>query len=258
MEFHRQPHSPSSVLLATAVLLTVAVGSVVDVPAAAQDGGGRALHQAVANALVRVRTRVGGGSGWLLERAGQRSLVITSRHVICPVRSGFSTCATVAVRVEAYRGATAEPQMIRGSIAWVSIDADIAGIELSADPPPSARPLTLETGEVARGDRVVIGGDAHDIAFQTVDATVSGVMHPSSFATWCGTPCMVADAPAFAGSTGGPVVNRAGRVVGMLWDPRGAQIGDGPTPPWSSDPVFALVIHGRTLQREIEAQAARR
>lgn len=248
------------VRLATTLSLVAALGAAVDHPAAAQgsEGGGRALHQTVASALVRLRTRAGAGSGWLLERRGQRPLVVTSRHVLCPVRAPLSTCATVPVRVEAYRGATTEPQVIRGAIAWVSIEADIAAVELAADPPASARPLALETGDVARGDRVVIGGDSHDIAFQTVDGTVSGVMHPSSFAAWCGTPCMIADAPAFAGSTGGPVVNRAGRVVGMLWDPRGAQVGDGAVPPWSSDPVFALVIHAGTLHREIEAHADRR
>jgi S1-C subfamily serine protease len=59
---------------------------------------------------------------------------------------------------------------------------------------------------------------------------------------WLGHNCVVLDGEGELGSSGGPVVDASGRVIGMLW---GVYTGSS----------LSIAIHASTLQRELDLAA---
>jgi S1-C subfamily serine protease len=219
--------------LISAAALVVAAGT-----GRAQDADLTAVHDLAVHAIVRVENDSAFGSnvgtGWLLEQApGVRPIVVTARHVVEGAR---------AVEIQFYRGTATTAVIATGRVAYTSRRIDFAVVALDADPPPTSRALTLEPGDLVRGQRVVLGGHPHGLPFQTTEGVVTGVM-PEETASGgrCGDGrnCVVVDASSFGGSSGGPALNRAGHVVGMLWAGPG------------SDSGFAFLIHVRTIQTEL-------
>jgi S1-C subfamily serine protease len=175
-------------------------------------------------------------------------MVITNGHV---------TRASTRVRVEYYRGASTAPSGAWAVVQWRSRTIDLAVVRLEEDPPTTARALSFETGDVVRGERIVLGGSPDDLPFQTTEGVVTGALPESPLAARCGDQrnCLVVDAASFAGSSGGPAINAAGHVVGMLW---GGPVGEvstraGALPLWVQNPSFAFLIHVRTMERELRS-----
>lgn len=166
-------------------------------------------------------------------------------------------------------------------VAHVSARIDLAFLRLDADPPASARPITLHTSTtVVRGERVVLGGNPVDgvggeavpLPFQTTEGVVTGHVSGARFAQ-CGVGrnCIVIDAASMAGSSGGPAFNVQGELVGMLWggpvlagehrtvavavdahgEVSGAAVGRGRTE--VQNPAFTYLIHARTIAEELRA-----
>lgn len=227
-------------------------------PSRAQVGASdlRALHQLAVHATVRLETRAAMGTGWLLQQNVPRPIVVTNAHVVGRVGT--------PIRVTHYLGSDGSTVDTDATVQWVSRDIDLALVRLDADTPPSARALTLEPGDVVRGQRVVLAGQPNDLPFQTSEGVVTGHVPDARFTGPCGRGrnCVVADAAAFAGSSGGPALNEDGRVVGMLWATDGgiggvAAVGRAGIPIWVRNPTFAFLIHVRTIEGELRSYGER-
>jgi S1-C subfamily serine protease len=181
------------------------------------------------------------GTGWVASLAGFK-VVITNRHVVG---------ASEVVLLQFHDG-----QATSGDVLHVSSSIDMAVILPRAVPnapalrfPPGGNPL--------RGERVVLCG--HPLGFLrwvTTEGVVAGVASdlPMQGENPCGDgeSCVLLDAEAEGGVSGGPVVDRDGYVIGMVW---------GVIPGTS----LTLAIHTNVLARElllvqsmVEAALARR
>jgi S1-C subfamily serine protease len=208
----------------------------------AQEADLTSVHDLAVHAIVRIQNDSAFGSnvgaGWLLQQTpGARPVVLTVGHVVAGTRT---------VEIQFYQGSAASVVRGTGRVAYHSRRIDLAVVTLDADPPPSARALSLEPGDLLRGQRVVLGGHPHDLPFQTTEGVVTGVMPDETAASArCGDGrnCVIVDAASFGGSSGGPALDRAGRVVGMLWAGPG------------SDSGFAFLIHVRTIEAELASIA---
>lgn len=240
MGIHEYVRTP--VLIAATVLLTATLV----LPVQSQDSDLRSVHDAAVFSTVRIALGGGRGTGWLLRQSG-RPLILTNRHVV-PLARGQA-------RVGYYQG-SGRP-MARGTAraVYVSDSIDLSILVPDDDLPSTVRALELETEDIVRGERIVLAGHPNDLLFQTSEGVVTGRLPEHDLTRRCGRSrnCVTVDAAAFQGSSGGPAVNRRGRVVrvvGMLWalprlrDTRGA-------PLWVVNPTFAVLIHAHVLNEEL-------
>lgn len=196
---------PVCVLLGMGALGAAVVGA----PVAAQTGERRALvdlraaHEACARSLVRIERLDGDiGSGWIAD-LGTSRYVVTNAHVVHGEREVWVTFADSSAAL--------------ASVGYVSSQIDLAILEIPGGITPP--PLRFVAGPVVRGERVVIGGNPGGLAFITSEGVVAGVVSGTPLSTQaCGSAeCLVLDGEAEPGSSGGPVVDREGRVIGMVW-----------------------------------------
>lgn len=200
----------------------------------------RNAHDRCVRSLVRIQREDGGiGSGWIAELAGQR-VVVTNAHVARGVRT---------VRAWAYRG-----DAVLAHVRYLSPNIDLAILVPEADLTSvgddglSRAAPALEVaavGALVRGERVVLGGNPGGLYFITTEGVVAGVVsdtHDSDEACGVGHNCVVLDGEGELGSSGGPVLDASGRVIGMLW---GVYTGSS----------LSIAIHASTLQRELDLAA---
>jgi S1-C subfamily serine protease len=165
------------------------------------------------------------GSGWLVELNG-RKLVVTNSHVL----SGSSKLA----KCRFYSG-----QTVMARVVFESPRVDLMVLEPAeavADPP-----LSYASGNVTRGERVVVAGHPGPLRFVTSEGVVAGFLSgtPDSHAACgAGKNCVVIDAQAMRGSSGSPVVDSAGRVIGMLWG-------------GIENTSLSLILHTQTIANEL-------
>ena len=149
---------------------------------------------AVADGTVLVKSAAGFGSGFFL---GPDGLVVTAAHVVASGK--------VEVRL---RGG----ERVAGRVVRISHKQDVALIALSGAK-PGARPcLALEpTPQTAGTDVYAIGSPAsEELAFSLSRGIVSGVR------TIGDVPLIQTDASLSPGNSGGALVDRQGRVVGVV------------------------------------------
>lgn len=219
-------------------------------PAHAQDDF-RRLHDLAAHATVRIQTRSALGTGWLLQQSSGRPVIVTNQHLI-PIARG-------TVEVAYYQGSDHAPARGRARAVYVSPTLDLAVLVPTSDPPDAAVALELANAGVYRGERIVVGGNPNGLPFQTSEGVVTGHLPEHTLARRCGAGrnCIVVDAAAFAGSSGGPALNSDGRLVGMLWGGPEAAVrsrGRGGRmqrwPLWARSPTFAYLIHVNVLREQ--------
>ena len=158
-------------------------------------GGGTVadIVEAALPSVVQVRTSTGRGSGFILSPDG---LVVTNRHVV-----GSNDRVTV-------RLASGDRQS--GEVVRVESDVDLAYIQLEDGPYPA---LHIGDSEALRvGEEVVaIGFPLGDLLPGSNSATVTlGIVSakPSGF--------LQTDASVNPGNSGGPLLNQAGEVIGVV------------------------------------------
>ena len=180
----------------------------------------RALHARAVHATVQIVTPSGSGTGWLLVQEG-RAIVITHRQLAERVDQR-------GARVLFYAGPEHPPVEVRAHRGALSPRIDLGVLRLDADPPASAGAVRLSSDTaITRGQRLVLGANLSaagtTLPFQTVEGVVSGDVAGREVAACSGDrSCMVVDAAALAGAAGGPALDPAGQVAGMLWaGPRG-------------------------------------
>jgi S1-C subfamily serine protease len=154
-----------------------------------------AVAQAVSPAVVQVETEIGLGSGVAYDPDG---LIITNNHVV----EGYD-----AVRVR-----FADGSVVEGEVLGTDPSSDVAVIEVDPD-------ALLDVAVLAVGEEVEVGQLAVAIGSpfgfdQTVTSgIVSAVGRP--FGTEIPVGMIQTDAPINQGNSGGALVNREGKVIGM-------------------------------------------
>ena len=164
------------------------------------------LSQLVRPALVRVsypvpeRNFTTGGSGFIVRSDG---LVVTNRHVV-------DDRETVTVRLE-----TAEGELLEfaGRALGRGILTDLAAIQLSSNRTFSTVPLG-DSDSLEVGDPVVSMGYP-TLDFLGTDPTLNDGIVSAPERTWDDTRFIQHNADITGGNSGGPLLDRFGRVVGV-------------------------------------------
>lgn len=185
----------------------------------------REVHDRCVRSMVRIERPDGQfGSGFVTDVGGYRAIV-TNAHVV----EGADP-----VRIVLYDGT-----LLLAHARYLSDRIDLA--VLVTEEPLTAPALEVSDAALVRGERVVLGGNPGGLAFITTEGVVAGVVSGtllSDAACGEGNNCIVLDTEAEPGSSGGPVVDEAGHVIGMLW---GVYMGTS----------LSVTIHGTTLATEL-------
>lgn len=141
--------------------------------------------------------RVSSGSGFIVQADG---VVVTNHHVIRDARAG--TKAIVVTKA-------GEKFEVKGVIAY-DITKDFAIVRIPAVDLPSLRLGNSNNVEV--GDGVLAIGDSLGILTGTVSTGIIRAKGREAFgSTW-----IQITAPVSHGNSGGPLINRAGEVIGVI------------------------------------------
>lgn len=134
------------------------------------------------------------GTGFFVSKDGD---IITNRHVI----NGASR-----IRVKTRDGRTYRVNRVIG----VDKHGDLACIRANI-PMEGVRPLQIETSLPEVGERVVVLGNPKGLERTASDGIVSAVRHTPGFGR-----VVQITAPISPGSSGSPVINSRGRVIGVV------------------------------------------
>src|SRR5262249_48697660 len=135
------------------------------------------------------------GTGWVASQTSDSSLIVTNYHVVAGVYSaGFRN-------VNLIRGKST----FSGTIIRVDEPADLAVVSTRASLPA----LTRRGGAVSVGEPVLVAGSALGLEGSISTGVVSGLRIER------GRSLIQFTAPVSPGDSGGPVVDRQGRVIGI-------------------------------------------
>ena len=157
-----------------------------------------------------VRTRsIGSG---VIVRWGKRIVVLTARHVVQDAKS---------VVIETFRKQTYRVKIIKVDAIW-----DCAVLKLT-ERPEGVEPAEVELGSAAMfsdGDRLESCGYGPDGKLACNFGLFKGYRRSSRDPTKGPDDWMVTSGHARSGDSGGPVFNKRGRVVGVLWGTDGETV----------------------------------
>ncbi len=189
----------------------------------------REVHDRCVRSMVRIERPDGQfGSGFVTDVGGRR-VIVTNAHV---------AAGADPMRVVLYDGTA---RIAHARYVSDRIDLAVLVTEEALDAPA----LEVSDAALVRGERVVLGGNPGGLAFITTEGVVAGVVTGtllSDDACGEGNNCIVLDTEAEPGSSGGPVVDQQGHVIGMLW---GVYMGTS----------LSMTIHGTTLATELATAA---
>ncbi|RQO62585.1 serine protease [Paucibacter sp. KBW04] len=181
-------------------------------PPAAVSATARRVYESARSQLLQIRTllksqdsQASVGSGFLVSEEGH---VLTNYHVI----------SQVALEPDRYRLRYASTDGQEGQLELLDFDVrrDLALLRVVA--PKGAEPGLKNRGSLsfrpvsqplAKGDRIYSMGNPHDVAFAVVEGNYNGLVERSFDAL------IYYSGSINAGMSGGPVVDEAGRVVGV-------------------------------------------
>ncbi len=189
----------------------------------------REVHDRCVQSMVRIERPDGAFGSGFVTLLGERRVIVTNAHVA----EGADP-----IRVVLYDGTS-----LIAHARFVSDRIDLA--VLLTEEPLTAPALEVSDAALVRGERVVLGGNPGGLAFITTEGVVAGVVTGtllSDAACGEGNNCIVLDTEAEPGSSGGPVVDQQGHVIGMLW---GVYNGTS----------LSMTIHGTTLATELATAA---
>ncbi len=147
------------------------------------------------------------GSGTVSAVSGSSATIITNNHVV----SGADTITVTF----------ADGTMAKGTVKGADAQTDIAVIQVPSGVPSSARPATFQSPlSVSTGESVMALGAPLGLSQSASAGIVSAVNRPvviTTSATTVATDAIQIDAPGINhGSSGGPVFNTSGQVIGIV------------------------------------------
>jgi putative serine protease PepD len=150
-------------------------------------------------------TSGGEGTGVVLDREGH---VLTNNHVVAPAGRGGEILLTLA-----------DGRVLEARLAGLDAATDLAVVRI-VDPPDDLVPAELgDSGGVGVGDPVMAIGNPLGLQGTVTTGIVSAVDRPVTTGDGQGptvvTAAIQTDAAVNPGNSGGPLVDAAGRVVGI-------------------------------------------
>jgi putative serine protease PepD len=170
-------------------------------PRAGQTRAG-AIYAAASPAVVSIRTDSGSGTGFLVQ---DDTTVVTNAHVV-------DTARTVTVRFGT------DGRDLTGTVLGSDPSSDLAVVRLPAGSAPAGtKPLQLADSRGVRvGDNVVAIGNPFGLDRTETEGIVSAlgrhIQAPNGFGI---DDAIQTDAPINPGNSGGPLLDDAGRVIGV-------------------------------------------
>jgi putative serine protease PepD len=161
-----------------------------------------AIYAAASPAVVSIRTDVGEGTGFLIERSG---MLVTNAHVV-----GTSTHVLVRFGQDG--------DSLDGDVLGVDPSSDLAVVSVDPDRvPKGAKALRFaDSRAVEVGDLVVAIGNPFGLDRTATEGIVSGlgrsIQSPNGFAI---DDVIQTDAPINPGNSGGPLLDDGGNVIGV-------------------------------------------
>jgi putative serine protease PepD len=161
-----------------------------------------AIYVRASPAVVSLRTSAGSGTGFLIDTDGT---LVTNAHVV-------GSAAEVSVRFGS-RG-----RSLVGKVLGSDPSSDLAVVRIdTADVPRGAKPLGLADSRTVRvGDQVIAIGNPFGLDRTETEGIVSAVgreiQAPNGFQI---DGAIQTDAAINPGNSGGPLLNDAGRVIGV-------------------------------------------
>ena len=149
------------------------------------------VASAVQPSVFTIRTAGGLGSGFVLRRTPGRSTIVTNFHV---VEDAWRTSAREV-------SVANDERQLQGTVQRVDEDQDLALVEVAVELPS----LERATAAPKVGDPVLAIGSPLGLAGSASSGIVSAVR----------TGTLQFSAPVSPGNSGGPVVDRTGRVLGV-------------------------------------------
>lgn len=191
-------------LLCAGAMLAIRLAAAAPVAPPGVSDRAQALYQAAKPRLFQIRVllkqqgnQASAGSGFSVSGDGR---IVTNYHVI----------AQLALEPENYRAVASDPGGGDRALTLLAIDVrnDLAVLRFSDPAPPSAH-FDWAVVTPRQGERLYALGNPLDIGFAVVEGTYNGVP-PRTF-----TPRMLFTGAINPGMSGGPVLDRDGRVVGV-------------------------------------------
>lgn len=189
----------------------------------------REVHDRCVRAMVRIERPDGDFGSGFVTLVGARRVIVTAAHV--------------AENADPLRVVLYDGTEHLAHARYISDHVDVA--VLVTEGALEAPPLEVSDAQLVRGERVVVGGNPGGLFFITTEGVVAGVVTGtllSDQACGEGHNCILLDAEAEPGSSGGPVMDQEGQVIGLLW---GVYTGTS----------LSVTIHGTTLATELELAA---
>ncbi|MDQ6947782.1 MAG: S1C family serine protease [Actinomycetota bacterium] len=146
--------------------------------------------------VVTIITAKALGSGFVVLSRDGTSNIVTNFHVVADVWGAGGRMVSVGLR----NGS------VQGTIARVSEENDLALVTVAGTLPA----LSASGGNPSIGDPVLVAGSPRGLAGSVTSGIVSGLR---SFGN---TPFVQISAPTSPGNSGGPVVDRSGKVLGIV------------------------------------------
>ena len=175
------------------ILLTYFVGSCApapDIPQFAEDALAATVYLEMTDAQV---LPISYGSGFFVSQAH----IVTNYHVIAGAAHGT---AKIVGKTRTY--------LIQGVIA-IDVDNDLALLQVTI---PEVKPLRLGDNDKVRiGDQVYVAGSPKGLEGTFSDGIISRISR------WEGKERLQMTAPISSGSSGGPVLNSKGKVIGVAF-----------------------------------------
>lgn len=180
------------VLAAAAAMTSAAVRADVPDPLAQLEAAQQRIFVEVAPSVVYLTTKEGLGSGFIVSRDG---LVLTNHHVV-----GKQTTVEVVMH---------DGRRLTGTVVERAKTADLALVQL---PLAQTRPVPLGDGDGVRvGAWAAAVGHGRGGIWTFNTGMVSNIYPVES-----GRPIFQTQIPLNQGSSGGPIVDRRGRVIGVV------------------------------------------
>ncbi len=151
------------------------------------------------------------GTGLVIQRDGNRTLIITNRHVIFDKRTGKQG---QNIQVEFFSNLPPDKRMRRNArvLAMTSADdnLDIAVLEVTDPLPDDIKPLAISPNPIQR-----------QMAVRAIGHPVRGYpwsIEPGTISSYNSEQLQISGAAIQSGNSGGPVINSENQVVGIVFE----------------------------------------